>query len=259
MPPAASFPGIGIMDECARLDITICVDMQIAFPACDTAARFPVISGIFPVIPKIQSEDRLGFTEFSHLFIHEFTLFRCDHQLRYGILTNRHIGEEPTEFGAPCDHLVKIFLTADHIRVLAGIAAGKSKGQMTFFENGHRLLNTLEGSLTSAEVGRFFKPFHTDRRDEVLYPQHFIRKSFIDKSCVGKCSEGTVRVIFAEPDDTFISTPPIGFFYFFDIIPNRCFGFDEVLLKFCFDKESITQGCVKTLQLLLDLFQIRFF
>ena len=69
------FPNIGvrIVNECAGLNIAVCIDVEIIPPAGNTAFH------IFAVIPEVQSENGLCLAEFTDLMVHIFPLLGCGH------------------------------------------------------------------------------------------------------------------------------------------------------------------------------------
>ena len=191
--------GIGVVDERAGVHVAVGVDVQVAPSTGNTAA------GIFPIIPEVHGKNGLRFPEFPHLLIHEFPLLGGNHQLRYGVLAHRHVGKQPAELGTPLDHLVEVFLAADDLGILTGVAAGKAKGQTLLPQDGHGLFDAAESPCATAEVGGGLKALHTDGGDKVFHPQHVAGKRFVDEGGVGKGGELTVGMGLAQLDNVFLA------------------------------------------------------
>ena len=119
------------MDEGARLDVTLRVDVQIPSPAGDAALH------IFPVVPEIQREQRLCRAEIADLMVHKFALPSGHHEVRHGVLPNRHVREEPRKFCTLIDQIIDEFLATDHLGVVARIAQGGAEDQFFSLEDLH--------------------------------------------------------------------------------------------------------------------------
>ena len=119
--------GIGIVDEYARVGVAVCVDVQVASAAGDTAADK------LAVVLEIHGEDRLFAANCAYAVIHFAALLGVRQQCGYGVVADRHVVEVPDEIGAPLNHLVDEFVIADGIEVLACVAAGKAERQVLFF------------------------------------------------------------------------------------------------------------------------------
>ena len=107
-----------IVDERARLAVAVGVDVEITPSACDTSAD------ILAVIPEVEDKDRLVFTHFAYPLVHMRPLFGRYAQIHNGILTDRHVGEQPTEQAACFDHRIVPFVACDGLIVLAVVASG---------------------------------------------------------------------------------------------------------------------------------------
>ena len=191
--------GVGVVDKGAGLDVAVGVDVQI-IPASGDAAL-----DVFPVVPEVHGEQRLGVPEPANLVVHELPLLGGGHQIGGGPGAHRHVGEEPGEQRALGDEVVEILLAADDVHVLAGVAAGRAEGQTPAFEDLHGPGHGLIGALAPAEVGFLLEALHADGRDKVLYPQHVVGKGLVDERGVGEGQEHAVRVGLAEADDVILA------------------------------------------------------
>ena len=195
------FPDIGIriMDERARLNIPVCVDMAVT-PAPGNAA-----SHIFSVIPEVHCKNRLRLPVFPNFVVHHLSLFRRRHQLRHGPFSHRHIGEKPGKFRSHFNHLIKIGLASDHLRICRCITAGDAEGQLPFLQYVHGADDLLIGSISPAGIGGLFKSLYADSRHEILHPEHFFRERFINQRAVCERGKHAVRMLLAQTDDIVLS------------------------------------------------------
>ena len=180
------------MNECAGLHVAVGIDVAVAASAGDAAADRVA------VVPEVHRKERLGLAELVDLLIHELALLRSGDQLRHGCCADGHISEEPREFCAHVDHGIEIFLAADDLDILAGVAAGNAKEQLALLQARHGLDDLAIGALAAAEVGRFLKTLDADGGDEVLHAQHFVGKGIVDQRAVGEGEEGAVVVLFTQ-------------------------------------------------------------
>ncbi len=132
---------------------------------------------------------------------HISPLLGAGNQLHRRVVPNGHIGEKPGEFRALCDQIVDIGLAADHLRVLAGIAAGNTEKQLLFAQQLHRAHHRAVGALAASGIRRLLKAFHADCGHKIFDFQHFLRKRLVDKRGVGKRQEHAVRMHAAQADD----------------------------------------------------------
>ena len=180
------------MNECARLHVAVGIDVAVAASAGNAAADRVA------VVPEVHRKEGLGLAELVDLLIHELALLRSGDQLRHGCRADGHIGEQPCEFCTHIDHGIEIFLAADDLDILAGVAAGNAKEQLALFQARHGLDDLAIGALATAEVGRFLKTLDADGGDEVLHAQHFVGKGIVDQRAVGEGEEGAVVVLFTQ-------------------------------------------------------------
>ena len=182
------------MNERAGLHIAVGVDMTVAASAGNAAAHSVA------VVPEVHGEQGLGLAELVNLVVHELTLLRRGDQLRHSRRTNRHIGEQPCELCTHIDHGIKVFLAADDLHILAGVAAGDAEQQLAGLQTLHCLDDLLISTTAAAEVGCLLKTFNADGRDKILDPQHLVGKGIVDQRTVGEREERAVAVLLAKAD-----------------------------------------------------------
>ncbi len=187
------------MDERARFDVAVRVDMQIGFSSRDAAVH------ILAVVPEIHGENRLCLAEFADLMIHEFALVRGRYQIRHGVRADRDVGENPREQTALANQKVEVFVAADQLGVFPRIAQGSAERQFPFPEDLHGPHHGLVGAFAAAEIGVLFIAFNADGRDEVFHAQHVVRKFFVDQGAVREGEEGAVVVLLAQADDVVLA------------------------------------------------------
>ena len=83
------------------------------------------------------------------------------------------------------DHIVK-FLTADILKIGAGITGGNAKGQMMLLQQSHGCPDFFINSLTSSAVIGLLEALKADGRDKVPDPQHILTKRLVDEGAIGK-------------------------------------------------------------------------
>ena len=108
---------VGVMDEGARLDVAVGVDVQVAAAAGDAAVD------VLAIVPEVHREDRLGAAIGTDLVEHLGPLVGGGDQSRHGVGADGHVGEQPGELGAHVDHPVEVALAADDVDVGRGVAA----------------------------------------------------------------------------------------------------------------------------------------
>ena len=173
--------------------------MQIPPPPGDTAPH------VLAVVLEVHDKQRLGPAVAPDPLVHLLPLLRGGHQLRGGVVANRHIVEVPGELGPPFHQLVHKFLRADGIQVGAGVAAGGAEGQLPGLQDLHGPADLLEYALAPAAVGGLLEPLHADGGDEVLHPEHLTGKILVNEGGVGKAQEFTVLVLVAQGDQVVLA------------------------------------------------------
>jgi hypothetical protein len=191
--------GVRVVDERARLDIAVGVDVHVAASAGDAAVD------VLAVVPEVHRENRFGIAEFANLMIHEFALFRRHHQIGGSVDTDRHVREEPGEFRALLHHPVKIRFAADDIGVGTRVAARHAKRHLVFTQEVHRVAQARKGALAATRVGRFLEALDADGRHEVADANHLFTEVLVDQGAVREGQEHTVLVAFAERDDVVLA------------------------------------------------------
>lgn len=111
------------MDEHARVNIAVCVDMQISASAGNAALH------ILSIILEIHSEQRLFCTKPADRMINIFSLLRGQQKIRRCIIANRHVVEEPNEVSAQVDQMVIESLVGNGLIICAGVASGDTVKQ----------------------------------------------------------------------------------------------------------------------------------
>ena len=191
--------GIGIVDEHTGIDVAVGIDVEVSAAPGNAPAH------IFAVVLEVHGKQGLGGADFPDAVVHRFPLLRIGHQRRDSIIAHGHIVEVPDELCAPLYQLVDELIGADGVQVLAGIAGGDAEGQALLSKDGHSPEHLMVHAVSAAAIGGHFKTFQADGGDEVLHPQHIVRKCLVDEGSVGKREELAVRMLLTQGDDVLAS------------------------------------------------------
>ena len=169
---------VGIMDKYAGFHVSLCVDVQVIPPSGDAAAH------ILGVVLEVHGKDRFRLTEFPNTVVNGFSLFRRGKKIHSGVVSNRHVVEEPAEQRAGINDVIKEFLAADILVIPAGIAGGDSKGKLVVFQKIHGVLYLRVASVSPPSVVGLLKAFQGNSRNKVLHAQHFFAEIIVYQRAV---------------------------------------------------------------------------
>ena len=196
---AAADVRVGVVDEHARIDVAVGVDVQVAAAAGDASAD------ILAVVLEVHGEDRLGRADFADAVIHVLALLRVRQELRRGVVADRHIVEIPDEARAEAADEVDIRIGGDGINVRAGVAGGNAERQMLGLKQLHGVGRLFKHAVAAAAVGRGLEALEADGRNEVLHAEHFVGKFLVDERAVGEGEELAVGVLVADGDQILLA------------------------------------------------------
>ncbi len=190
---------VRVVDERARLDVAVRVDMQVAAAARDAAVH------ILAVVPEVHGENRLRPAELADLVVHELALVCGRNQVCHGVYPYGHICEHPCELAALVNQKIEILVAADILGIFAGIAQRGAERQLFRPQELHGAQHGLVGALAAAGIGLLFVALDADGRHEVLDPQHVVGEFFVDQRAVRKGEEHAVVVLLAQADDVVLA------------------------------------------------------
>ena len=141
------------MDKYTWIDITICIDMEIAASTCNTSSHKLCI------ILEIHGKQRLCCTVFTDALIGFSSLFRCGEQLRCSIISNRHIMEIPDKVRSKIDQTVVKRLRCDGLEICACITCRDTKYKLLLSEKIDGFDNLLVYTISSSAICCSLKSF----------------------------------------------------------------------------------------------------
>lgn len=190
------------MDEDARFDVAIGVDMAVIAAASDTAVDE------LAIVLEIDGENRLATlyaADFADPAYHIGPLFFCRQQVQRGVVADGHIMEVPRKPDVLLDEQVQEFVRRDGVDVFPGITDGRPKNDAVLAQEVHGVYDLVEIAFAAAAVIDFTESFDTEGEAEIAYVRDFVAKSIINERTVGKSVEFTVRVFPAQTQDIFLA------------------------------------------------------
>ena len=116
--------GVGVVDEDARLHVTLGVDVAEHAAAGDAATH------VLAVVLEVHREDGLAAGDATHLtdaVQHVLALLDGGHEVGVGALPHRHVVEVPGPAGTLVDDEVEVLVGRDRLDVGAGVGRGGTK------------------------------------------------------------------------------------------------------------------------------------
>lgn len=152
---------IGIVDKYTRVNISVCIDMEVTAASCDAASH------ILSVVLKVHGKQRFFGSVAADPLIGASALGRGGHQFRHGVISHRHIVEVPDKPGSQPDQLVQIFLRGDGFIVCTGVAGGNAVDQLFASQKLQGMEYLLIYAVPAPSVRSFFEALKGNGRDKI--------------------------------------------------------------------------------------------
>ena len=162
----------------------------------------------FAVVLEIQKEDVLSAfpsADFADAVIHILSLFRCQHQLRTGIVADRHEMEVPGEQHSFINKEIQELITGNSFVVLACIADGGAVRQFVLVHQIHGIHDLLENTFAAAGISGFRHAFHAHGKDDILDLAQIIAERLVDQRSVCEDNKAAVLMLSGQLNDIFFT------------------------------------------------------
>lgn len=184
-----------IVDEDARLDIAVRIDVAVLARAGDAAADE------LAVVLEVDGENRfaaLYAADFADAVQHVGALLRRRQQVERGFVAHGHVVEVPREPRALVDEHVEEFVGRDGGDILARVADGRAEDNAVLAQEVHGVHDFVEITLAAAAVVDFAEALDADGEAQVADFRDLLAEILVDKGAVREGVELAVRMLTAE-------------------------------------------------------------